>query len=197
MAANKLPIISRGTVRQPITTGSKHYEHEFHVPIDLEADCLVGLAFLQTHKSDPLFSKYLLRLDSKNHVPLCHRKLNHEVNAVFQVMATDPVSVSARLAMILPAQIQERKQSLTVMPAPFEPVARRSTLKTAVIRSLLFNFAEENVPVTIENTGEKVIAVFENTTVSTSEIFPKQALHHIVFAPPSSKTNEVYKHVLD
>ena len=202
MAANKLPISSRGTVRLPITIGPKHYEHEFHVLIDSEADCLVGLDFLRTNKCDPLFSKDPLRLDSKNHVPLYNRKLNHEVNTVFRVIATETVSVPAGYAMILPARIQEWQRPLMEMPALFEPVERISTLKNAVVPSVLLNFPEENVPVTIENTGDEVVTVYANTTLGTSEFFPKQALNHIVSPPTKSKTSEIdesydLKHVID
>ena len=107
VAANKQPITSRGTVRLPITIGPKHYEHESHVLIDSEADCLVGFDFLRTNKCDALFSKDLLRLDSKNHIPLYNRKLNHEVDTVFWVIATETISVTAGHAMILPARLQE------------------------------------------------------------------------------------------
>ena len=202
VAANKLPITSRGRVRLPITIGPKHYEHDFHVLIDSGADCLLGLNFLRTNKCDPLFSKDLLRLDSKNHVPLYNRNLNHEVNTGFRVIATETVSVPAGYAMILPARIQEWERPLTEMPALFEPVARMSTLKKAAVPSVLFNFAEENVPVTIEDTGDEAITVYENTTLGTSEFFPKPALNHIVSAPPKPKTNEIdesydLKHVID
>ena len=57
VAAKKLLITSRGTIRLPITIGHKHYKHDFHVLIDSEADCLVGLDFLRAHKSDRLFPK--------------------------------------------------------------------------------------------------------------------------------------------
>ena len=88
------------------------------------------------------------------------------------------------------------------MPALFAPVARISNLKNAVVPSVLFNFAEENVPVTIENTGDEVITLYENTTLGTSEFFRKQAMNHIVSAPPQRKTNEVddsydLKYVID
>ena len=91
---------------------------------------------------------------------------------------------------------------MTEKPALFEPLARISTLKNAVVPSVLFNFADENVPVTIENTGDEVITVYENTTLGTSEFFTKQVLNHITSAPPKSKTNEVdesydLRHVID
>ena len=195
VAANKLPITSRGTVRLTITIGLKHYEHEFQVLIDSEADCFVGLNFLRTNKRDSLFSKDLLRLDSKNQVPLYNRKLNHEVKTVFRVTAVETIAVQAGHAMILPARIQEWQRL-------FEQVERISTVKNAVVPSVFFKFAEENVSVTIENTGDEVITVCENTTLGTSEFFPKQTLNHIGSAPPRPKTNEVdesydLKHVID
>ena len=39
--------------------------------------------------------------------------------------------------------------------------------------------------------GMKKITVYENTTLGTSEFFPKQALNHIVSPPPKSKTSEI------
>ena len=50
--------------------------------------------------------------------------------------------------------------------------------------------------------GDEVITVYENTTLGTSEFFPKQALNHIVSPPPKSKTIEIdesydLKHVID
>ena len=132
VAANKLPNLSSGTVCLPINIGPKHYEHEFHVLIDSEADCFVGLDFLRAHERDPLFAKDLLRLASKNYVPLYKRKLNHEVITVFRAIATETVSVPAGHAMVLPARIQKVKGLLTEMPDLFEPAARISTLKNAL-----------------------------------------------------------------
>ena len=185
VAANKLPVTSRRTVRLPNTIGPEQYENEFHVLIDSEADCFKGRDFLKTHKCDPLFSKDLLRLDSKDHVSLFFRKLNHEIYTVFRVLVTETFSVPTGHAMVLPALIEEWKRPLSQMPALFEPVARINTLKNDVVCSVLFNSAEANVQMfTKEKTGEKVITVFENTTLGSSEFFSKQALNHIVSAPP-------------
>ena len=134
VAANKSPFTSKGTVSLPITIVSKHYEHDFHVLINSDADCPVGLDFLRTHKCDPLFSKHLLRSDFKNHVPLYNLYFNHEVNTAFRVIATETVSVPAGQALILPARKQEWKRPLTKIPALFELVARISTLKNAQLR---------------------------------------------------------------
>ena len=135
-------------------------------------------------------------------MPWYNSKLNHEVNTVFRVKATEPVSVPAGHAMILSTRKQEWKQPLTEMPALFVPIAPLSTFKNAVVPSIVFNFAEENVSVTIENTGVEVITVYESTTLGTSEFFPKQVFNHIVSASQKPKTNEVdesydLKHVID
>ena len=90
--------------------------------------------------------------------------------------------------MILPARTLEWKPPLTGKPALFEPLARNSTSKDAELPGVLFSFAEENVPVTIENAGDEVITVYENTTLSTSDFSRKQTLNHIVSATPKSKT---------
>ena len=81
------------------------------------------------------------------------RKLKHEVSTIFRVTPTVTVSVPAGHAKILPARKQEWEQPLTKVPDLFEPVSRISTFKNAVVPSVLFNFAEENAPVTIEMTG--------------------------------------------
>ena len=88
---NKLTVTSKGTVRVPIIIDPKQYEHAFDVLMRSKADCFMGLDFLRTHKCDALFSKVPLRLDSKNHLQLYHRKLNHDVNTVFCVKATETV----------------------------------------------------------------------------------------------------------
>ena len=201
VAVNKLAVTCKRTVRLPIIHVLKHYENELHVPINSEPDCFLGLTFLRTHMSDLWFSNDWLHLDSKNHVPLYHRKHNHQLNTVFRVKATETVSVPAGHAKIWPAWIQEGKWPLTEIPAPFEPVVLISTLKKAVVPNVLFNFAE-NVPFTFEKLGDEVFMVYENTTLGSSEFFLSQALKHIDCEPPKSTTNEIdefydLKHVID
>ena len=65
-AANGLPIEVKGVVRLPVVIGPKSYEHDFCVLDKSEADCLLGLDFLETNKCDPLFSCMKLKLDSNS-----------------------------------------------------------------------------------------------------------------------------------
>ena len=72
-AANQLPIEMRGVVRLPISLGRRNFEHNFHVLAKSEADCLIGLDFLEDHQCDPFFSKKKLRVNDDTFVPLYHK----------------------------------------------------------------------------------------------------------------------------
>ena len=70
-AANGLPIEVRGVIRVPVKLGTKLYD--FCVLERSEADCLLGLNFLEKHKCDPLLSQMELKFVSGNSVPLYHK----------------------------------------------------------------------------------------------------------------------------
>ena len=72
-AANQLPIETRGIVCLPLKTGGKKVEHKFHVLAKAEADCFMGLEFLEDHQWDPLNSKKKLRLNYDTCVFLYHK----------------------------------------------------------------------------------------------------------------------------
>ena len=96
MAANIQPIVTRGIVQQPLKIGPRRNEHAFHVLEQAEADCLLGLDFLKTHKCDPLVYQDLLRVDEKTTVPLYHRQLTDATTTVFRVVVSETVSVPPR-----------------------------------------------------------------------------------------------------
>ena len=83
-AANVLPIAVKGVIRVPVRIGTKQYVHEFRVLENSEADCLLGLDFLETNKCDPLFSQMKLRLDSTQSVPMYHKPLSSPVMQCFE-----------------------------------------------------------------------------------------------------------------
>ena len=88
-AANGLPIEVKGVVRLPVVIGPKSYEHDFCVLDKSEADCLLGLDFLETNKCDPLFSCMKLKLDSNSFVPLYHKQFDYRNDNVFRVISTE------------------------------------------------------------------------------------------------------------
>ena len=85
--ANGLPIEVKRVVRVPVVIGPKSYEHDFCVLDKSEADCLLGLDFLETNKCDPLFSCMKLQLDSHSFVTLYHKKFDYG-HDVFRVIST-------------------------------------------------------------------------------------------------------------
>ena len=66
----------RGIVYLPVKRGGKKVEHKFHVLAKSEADCLIGLNFLEDRQCDPLISKKNLRLNDDTCVPLYHKVFN-------------------------------------------------------------------------------------------------------------------------
>ena len=103
-AANGLPIEVKGVVRVPVVIGPKSYEHDFCVLDKSEADCLLGLDFLETNKCDPLFCMKL-KLDSNSFVPLYHKKFDYGHDNVFRVISTETLSVPPGHTRIIPAHI--------------------------------------------------------------------------------------------
>ena len=72
-AANQLPIDSRGLVRLPISLGGRKFDINFHVLAKSEADCPIGLDFLEDHQCGPFFSQKKLQVNDDTLVPLYHK----------------------------------------------------------------------------------------------------------------------------
>ena len=104
-AANGLPIEVKGVVRVTVVIGQKPYEHDFCVFDKSEADCLLGLDFLEKNKCDPLFSCMKLQLDSNSFVPLYHKQFEYGHDNVFRVISTETLSVPPGHTRIIPAHI--------------------------------------------------------------------------------------------
>ena len=109
-AANQLPIETRGVVRLPICLGGRKFEHKFHVLAKSEADCLIGLNFLEDHQCDPLFSKKKLRVNDDTFVPFYHKVYTIQTDQVYRVVSTDNVWIPAGHSMIIRAHIPRWKR---------------------------------------------------------------------------------------
>ena len=104
-AANCLAIKVKGVVRLPVVIGLKSYEHDFCVLDKSEADCLLGLDFLEANKCDPLFSCMKLKLNSNSFIPLYHRQFQYGHDNVFRVISTETLSVPPGHTRIIPFHI--------------------------------------------------------------------------------------------
>ena len=88
-AANQLPIEKRGILCLPAKIGRMKVERIFLGLAKSEADCLIGLDFLEYHQCEPFFSKNKLRLVDDTSVPLYHNVFSTRTDQVFCVVATD------------------------------------------------------------------------------------------------------------
>ena len=164
-AANQFPIETRGIVRLPISLGGRKFEHNFHVLAKPEADCLIGLDFLEDHQCDPLFSKKKLRVNDDTFVTLYHKVYTIQTDQVFRVVSTDNVWIPAGHSMIISAHIPGWKRPPIELAPVFEPLERFKVNKEVSADQVLFNFAEETIPVMVTNTGDEEDMIYKDSTL--------------------------------
>ena len=85
-AANGLPIEVKGVVRVSVIIAPKSIEHDFCVLDKSEADCLLGLDFLETNNCDPLFSRTQLKIAEHTFVPSYHEHFDYGHDNIFRVI---------------------------------------------------------------------------------------------------------------
>ena len=199
VAANKLPIKTLGTVSLELQLGQRWFMHVFHVLEQSEADCLIGLDFMKKHRCDPIISEDVLRLDDKTQVPLYHRRIDDGASSVYRVVVSETVSVPAGHTMLVPAHIAEWRRPLCETVAIFEPNERFDGSKETMAPNFLFNLTEHFVRVTVENTGDELITLYEKTTLGTSEVMPYAALNAVAKRSASDMIDKSYdlKNVVD
>ena len=96
MAANQAEIPVPGTVTLPISLASNRYQQQFFVLKSSEADCLLGLDFLEDNHCDALFSSMQLRLPTSHTFPL--------INSPKALSdSSEQVKVIARETTLIPA----------------------------------------------------------------------------------------------
>ena len=178
-AANQLPIETRGVVRLPISLGGRNFEHNFHVLAKWEADCLIRLDFLEDHQCDPLFSQKTLRVNDDTFVPLYHKVYTIQTDQVFRVASTDNVWIPAGHSMMIPAHISGWNRPPIELAAVFESHERFKVDKEVNADYVLFNFAEETIPVMVTNTGDETVMIQKDTTMGQSELVATDKIQNI------------------
>ena len=178
-AANGLPIDVKGIIRVPVYVGNKLFHHEFRVLEKAQADCLLGLDFLERHKCDPLFSRMELKLDSTHAVPLYHKNFESDHNAIFRVVATETIKVPSGHATILPAHIPNWKRPFFHLNAVFEPLEKFTMSEDISAPNILFDFSDEMIPVIMTNTTDSEITIFKITTLGSSELVSDEIINFV------------------
>ena len=184
-AANGLSIEVKGVVRVPVVIGPKSYEHDFCVLDKSEADCLLGLDFLETNKCDRLFSCMKLKLVSNSFVPLYHKQFEYGHDNVFRLIVTDTYSVPPGHTRIIPAHIPNWKRPPIQVRALFEPKDKFEPNNDVSAPNVLFDLREEVIPIAIDNKTKEEITIYKNTTPGFSEIVPEAVINNISKLPIS------------
>ena len=195
-AANGLPIGFKGIIRVPLTVGNKHYEHEFHVLVNTETDCLLRLDILESNQCDPLFSRMELRLHPSHSVRLYQKTFDYHTNTVFRVVATKTNLVPAGHTKILPAHIPNWKRPPVTLNAVFEPQSRFSSGNEFFVLNILFNYSEEVITFALGNKPDTDVTIYKNTTIGFSEVFPDGWLNGISSMPKPLPVTQLSKYDL-
>ena len=178
-AASGLPIEVKGVVRLPVVIGPKSYEHDFCVLDKSEADCLLGLDFLETNECDPLFSCMKLKLHSNSFVPLYHKQFERGHDNVFRVISTETLSVPADHTIINLAHIPNWKRPPLQVCALFEPKDKFEKNTEVSAPNVFLDLTEEVIPIAINNkTGEEIV-IYKNIPLGFSEILPEAVINNI------------------
>ena len=120
-ATNCVSIKVKGVVRVLVVFGPKFFEQVFFVLDKSEADCLLGLDYLETKKCDPLFSCMKLKLDSNSFAPLYRKQYKYGHDIVFRVISTETHSVPPGHTRVIPTHIPNWKQPPIQVCVLFEP----------------------------------------------------------------------------
>ena len=171
-AAKGLPIEVKGVVRIPATIRPKSFELDFCVLEKSKVGCLLGLDFLETNKSDPLFTFMKLLLESHSFVPLYHKQFDYAHDNVFRVISTETLSVPLGNTRTIPAHIPNWKRPPIQVCALFEPKDKFEPNHELSVPNVLFDLTEEGIPVAFDK-NEDEITIYKNTTFRFSERYQK------------------------
>ena len=94
-------------------------------------------------------------------------------------MATDSVLVSASHSMIIPVHISGWKRPPKELAALFELHEQFKTENQVSTDIVLFNFAEEMIPVTVTNCGDEAVMIHRKTNLGQSELVEIEKIQNI------------------
>ena len=81
--------------------------------------------------------------------------------------------------MIIPAHIPRWKRPPVELAAVFEPHERFKADKEVIADHVLFNFAEETIPVMVTNTGDEAVMIHRKTTLGQSKLVEIEKIQNI------------------
>ena len=156
LAANQGEIRVKGEVTVEMKIASMTFRHTFLVLEASEAECLLGLDFLETHKCDPMFSEMKLRLNQSTSAVLFHRTAPVQSwnYPVMRVVARETSFIPSGHEAIIPGENDLDVHILLTEAGIFEPSQSFCDKQNVLAFNTLSELQEVAIPARIINPGE-------------------------------------------
>ena len=171
LAANQGEIKVKGEVTVEMKIASMTFRHTFLVLEASEAECLLGLDFLETHKCDPMFSEMKLRLNRDTSVNLFHRTAPVQSwhYPVMRVVARETSFIPSGHEAIILGKIDLDDHTLLTKAGIFEPSQYFCDKQNVLAFNTLSELQEDAIPARIINPGEDQ-TIYKGSTLGTFTI---------------------------
>ena len=171
LAANQGEIKVKGEITVEMKIASMTFRHTFLVLEASEAECLLGLDFLETHKCDTMFSEMKLRLDRDTSAKLFHRTAPVQSwhYPVMRVVARETSFIPSGHEAIILGKIDLDDHNLLTKAGIFEPSQSFCDKQNVLAFNTLSGLQEDAIPVRIINPGEDRM-IYKGSTLGTFTI---------------------------
>ena len=171
LAANQGEIKVKGEVTVEMKIASMTFRHTFLVLEASEAECLLGLDFLETHKCDPMFSEMKLRLNRDTSVNLFHRTAPVQSwhYPVMRVVARETSFIPSGHEANILGKIDLDDHNLLTKAGIFEPSQSFCDKQNVLAFNTLSELQEDAIPARIINPGEDRM-IYKGSTLGTFNI---------------------------
>ena len=168
LAANQAEIPVSGTVTLPISLASNRYQQQFFVLESSEADCLLGLDFLEDNHCDALFSRMQPRFANSQTVPLFNsRKTLLDPSEQVKVIARETTVIPAGHEAVILGELLTQ-----IFPEKSEGIFEPSPAFCARLHLLAFSSLCESgeiIPARLINPVEDV-TVYKGTSLGSLSV---------------------------
>ena len=132
------------------------FRHTFLVLEASEAECLLGLDFLESHKCDPMFSEMKLRLNRGTSANLFHRTAPVQSwhYPVMRIVARETSFLPSCHEAIIAGKIDLDDHTLSTKAGIFEPSQSFCDKQNVLASNTLSEFQEDAIAARINNPGD-------------------------------------------
>ena len=190
LAANQGEIKIKSEVTVEMKIASMNFRHTFLVLEASEAECLLGLDFLETHKCDPMFSEMKLRLNRDTSANLFHRTAPVQSwnYPVMRVVARETSFIPSGHEAIIRGKNDLNDHTLLQKTGIFEPSQSFCDKQNVLAFNTLSELQEDAIPARIINPREDRL-IYKGSTLGTFTI-----LQDNIFAQNNVAIHSKQKH---